>query len=141
MSPFRTLVRSALRTTTCSALRMMAAAGILLLSGGVVARAQSSEGAISVAATILAAPIATPTPRVTLAAAGSDHALVRVGSTSPNALRTNSQFFRLTRGEDVAGHTAGRDGTTFHASVTELRLPASSKAASLHLERLIIAGT
>jgi hypothetical protein len=129
----RTPIRLSLRTL------ILTAASSLALPA--LASAQSSQGAIGVAATILPAPVALSAPRVTFSIDDRGSTLVRVGRASPSAARTFRSFVRVT-GPGTEGRERAFIAQPLQSdSAAMLRLPASVPAGQLRLERLVVAGT
>ena len=110
-----------------------------LLAAPPAAGAQSSQGSIAVAATILPAPATVRPVVVTLSAGAGGNALLSIEGSSANAAHTVTAFVRLTRGDgdasDIAFVAQPSDAATM------LQLDRSKADVRLRLERLVTAGT
>jgi hypothetical protein len=132
LEPARTLSRTSIRLSGFTTLALLASAATPTL-----AHAQSSQGSIAVAATILPAALM-PAADVTIREGAAGSALLTIGSMASTTALPNT-FVRLTRGE-----SAGPDGVfVAHPAgpAATMRLEPSSAEIRLRLERLVTAGT
>jgi hypothetical protein len=108
-------------------------------------KAQSSQGTIGVAATILPAAPAPLASRVTIAVDAHGNALVRLVAPRAEAglrsVAAPETFVRLTRGADTKSGRVFVAASSALGSDAVLRVPAFARDSSLRVERLIVSGT